>query len=86
MAVATCVECDEEIELPGRPRLGQKFICYSCGTRLEVVSVNPVEVDWADEEEDDDEWDEDNALLDEEEDDDDFDDLADDDDFDDTSY
>jgi lysine biosynthesis protein LysW len=57
MALVTCVECDEEIEIDGRPRLGQILICPSCHARLEVVSTNPVEVDWADDE--DEEWDDD---------------------------
>jgi alpha-aminoadipate carrier protein LysW len=55
MALVTCVECDEEIELNGRPRLGQTLVCISCGAQLEVVSTNPIEVDWADDEGDD--WD-----------------------------
>jgi alpha-aminoadipate carrier protein LysW len=58
MAIATCVECDEEIELSGRLQLGQMVLCDSCGARLEIVSVNPLEVDWAyEDDEDDDDWD-----------------------------
>jgi len=81
MALVTCVECDEEIVLNGRPRLGQTLVCISCRARLEIVSTNPVEVDWADDEEDD--WDDD--LDDETFDEDDFEDdedLANDDDMD----
>lgn len=55
MAITNCIECDTEIEIAGRARLGLKVICPSCGARLEVVGTNPVEVDWADES--DDEWD-----------------------------
>jgi lysine biosynthesis protein LysW len=55
MAITNCIECDTEIALAGRPRLGLKLTCPSCGARLEVVGTNPVEVDWADESED--EWD-----------------------------
>jgi lysine biosynthesis protein LysW len=56
MAVATCVECDEEIAISGRPRLGAKVICSQCGARLEIVNTSPVELDWAYEDEDDDSW------------------------------
>lgn len=80
MAVATCVECDEEITIGGRPRLGQKVICSNCSARLEVVNISPLEVDWAYEEDDDDDWDDDyddSDLLNE---DDEFDDLEENDD------
>ncbi len=87
MAITTCVACDEEIEIAGRPRLGQKLVCYSCGARLEVVSTNPLEVDWPYEgDEDDDDWDDELEEGDGELDDefgDDDDEFGDDDDFDD---
>lgn len=60
MVTATCVECDEEIEINDRPRRGLRVICPSCGAQLEVVSTNPIELDLPfDEEEDDDDWDDD---------------------------
>jgi lysine biosynthesis protein LysW len=92
MAVATCVECDEELAISGRPRLGTKLVCGHCGARLEVVSLEPVEVDWSYEDDEDDEWDDEvgyGKVLDDEfaddldddlsSDDDDLDDLDDDD-------
>jgi len=54
MAIASCVECEEEIEISGRVRLGQKIICDNCSAQLEVASVNPLELDWATEEDTDD--------------------------------
>ncbi|GIV77857.1 hypothetical protein FKZ61_001635 [Litorilinea aerophila] len=78
MATARCIECDEEIELGTRVRLGLQVTCENCGAELEVVSVNPLELDWAYEE--DEEWDEDEDE--EYDDDDDFD----DDDYDDDDY
>jgi lysine biosynthesis protein LysW len=47
MAVATCPGCDEDIQIAGRARLGQTIICNRCGARLEVIAVNPLELDWA---------------------------------------
>lgn len=82
MATATCVECDEEIEINDRPRRGLRVICPNCGVKLEVVSTAPIELDIP-YEEDDDDWDDDDDFdLDDDElesdfDDDDFDDFDD---------
>ncbi|MBX3012688.1 MAG: hypothetical protein KF832_14325 [Caldilineaceae bacterium] len=89
MAVATCAECDEEIEVSDRARVGQRVVCSHCGAQLEVVSTNPLELDPS--YEDDDDWDDDDDftddefsdLDDDEWDDDDYDDFDDDDDDDD---
>lgn len=82
MAVATCAECDEEMEVSDRARVGQRVVCPNCGARLEVVSSNPLELDPAyDEEEDwdddDDDFDDLDEELDDNWDDDEFDDLDD---------
>lgn len=78
MATATCVECDEEIEINDRPRRGLRVICPNCGVKLEVVSTVPIELDIPYDEEEWDDDDDDFAL-----DDDDADSDFDDDDFDD---
>lgn len=70
MAVAICAECDQDIEVSDRTRVGQRVVCPNCGAQLEVASTSPLELEPADD--DDEGW----------EDDDDFDDL-DDDEFDD---
>jgi lysine biosynthesis protein LysW len=57
MASTQCSECDEEIEVAGRVRLGQKVACNHCGAALEVVVIEPLELEIAQEEEDD-LWDE----------------------------
>jgi len=44
---ALCVECDAELNLSRRVRLGQRVICPSCGVTLEVISIHPIEVDVA---------------------------------------
>ncbi len=79
MALATCAECDEEIEVSDRARLGQRVVCSNCGAQLEVVSTNPLELDPG--YDDDDGWDDDDDL--DALDDDDFDDDWDDDELDD---
>jgi lysine biosynthesis protein LysW len=60
MATATCVECDEEIEINDRPRRGLRVICPNCGAQLEVISTNPVELDVPFD--DDEEWDDDDDF------------------------
>ncbi|CAN5596674.1 hypothetical protein BH10CHL1_BH10CHL1_25300 [soil metagenome] len=82
MAIANCIECDEEVEINGRLTLGKKVTCSSCGAELEVASINPLELDWA-EEEYEENWDDDfSDDEDDEENDDDLD-AEEDDDFDD---
>ena len=66
MATAPCSECDEEVEVPGRPRLGQKVTCSHCGAHLEVIMTDPLELELAPED-DDDLWEDDDEELDSEE-------------------
>ena len=85
MATATCVECDEEIEINDRPRRGLRIICPNCGVKLEVVSTVPIELDipydeeeWDDDDDDDFELDDDADSDFDDDDFDDFDELEDD--------
>ncbi len=65
MPYAMCPSCDDDIYLPRSPRLGEIVACPNCGARLEVVDVNPLELDWPLDDEDEEEEDE---FLDDEED------------------
>lgn len=42
-----CPDCDEEITFNPHPRLGHKLTCPHCDVELEVISVDPLELDWA---------------------------------------
>mgnify|MGYP000882803442 CR=1 FL=1 len=44
---ALCVECDAELNLSQRARIGQRIVCPNCGVQLEVISTRPLEVDVA---------------------------------------
>ena len=80
--MATCPECDAEIELDEddleEMEAGDPWNCYACGCSLRVASLDPVYFD--DDEEDDDEDDEEDDEEVEEDEDDDLDDDSDDDD------
>lgn len=68
-ALADCPDCGERISVGFGARQGQRLTCSNCGAYLEVINLDPLEVDWAfsefepdwspDEEEwDEEEWDE----------------------------
>jgi hypothetical protein len=41
-----CLECGEETLVSGELRIGKQVMCLDCGTWMEVISLDPVEVDW----------------------------------------
>jgi alpha-aminoadipate carrier protein LysW len=47
MAVATCLDCGNEINLGRNPKEGQSVTCPDCGADLEIISLDPLELDWA---------------------------------------
>ena len=64
MGSAYCPDCDGRIVLNPHANLGQKLTCPHCDAELEVISLNPLELDWAydwiwdedEEDEDEDDW------------------------------
>ena len=46
MARVYCPDCDGRISLSPSVKLGLKLVCPHCGTELEVISADPLEVDW----------------------------------------
>jgi alpha-aminoadipate carrier protein LysW len=54
MANAYCPECDEKIVLNPTPKVGKRLTCPHCDADLEVIGVDPVELDWVYEESDED--------------------------------
>jgi alpha-aminoadipate carrier protein LysW len=54
-----CPECEAVISVDD-PREGGKVTCRECGTELEIISINPLEVDFPLDYDDDwdDEWEE----------------------------
>jgi lysine biosynthesis protein LysW len=61
--MATCPECDAEMEVDDDDRdemeVGDPWDCDSCGTHLRVASLEPLEFDSDEEDDDDDDEDDD---------------------------
>ena len=47
MATAYCPDCDGRITLNPHAVVGQRVTCTHCDSDLEVISVDPLELDWA---------------------------------------
>lgn len=43
--ILTCPICTSKVRMHQKPRLGDRLLCPSCETQLDVVGVNPVELD-----------------------------------------
>ncbi len=48
----TCPECDAEVHVDTEVDKGEIVACEECGTDLEIVGLDPVELDLVEEEED----------------------------------
>ncbi len=57
MPTAICPECDEEVYVDLDSEQGDTVTCDECGTALEIVGLDPIELDIR--EEDDDDYDDD---------------------------
>jgi hypothetical protein len=48
MAFAYCLDCGSRIYLGQKPWVGQPAFCERCEADLEVIGLNPLEIDWTD--------------------------------------
>lgn len=46
MITAFCLDCEREIDLGREPQVSQKIVCPYCQTKLEIINVEPIELDW----------------------------------------
>ncbi|MGH2581446.1 MAG: lysine biosynthesis protein LysW [Anaerolineales bacterium] len=46
MNVAVCPSCGADVNVKGTPKIGLQVTCKSCDTELEVVWLDPLELDW----------------------------------------
>ena len=70
MAMAFCPDCEEPIHFKLRPKVGDRIVCSSCESELEVVEVSPLELDWAFDDPVEDWEDEDDDVMDDDDEDD----------------
>lgn len=69
MASTFCPDCDGKLTINPAAKIGQRLVCTHCDAELEVISTEPLELDWAydwswdeeeeeeeEEDEDDDDW------------------------------
>jgi lysine biosynthesis protein LysW len=47
MVTTFCLYCEDPINLGSRPTEGQMVTCSNCGAQLEVLNLDPLELDWA---------------------------------------
>ncbi len=59
MPTTACPECKEEVYVDAESEQGDIVTCEECGTELEVVGLDPIELDAYHESEDRDDLDED---------------------------
>lgn len=59
MQTAECPQCGSDVSVGSQPKMGKLITCKECGTELEIVWLDPLELDWPLDEEDyeDDEYD-----------------------------
>jgi len=46
MNEAVCPSCNAQVSVKGTPKIGLHVTCKSCDTELEVVWLDPLELDW----------------------------------------
>jgi alpha-aminoadipate carrier protein LysW len=46
MQSAECPQCGSEVSVGSQPRIGKLVECKNCGAELEVVWLDPLELDW----------------------------------------
>lgn len=57
MPTGTCPECEADVHVDTDADKGDMVTCDDCGTELEVVGLDPVELDIAEEEYEEDSYD-----------------------------
>ena len=53
MPTSVCPECDEEVYVDADSEQGDVISCDECGTNLEIVGLDPIELDMYEESGDD---------------------------------
>jgi len=54
MFKAVCPSCTAQVNLGPKPKMGQHIFCLECDNELQIVSLDPLELDWPFDDDDDD--------------------------------
>lgn len=46
MTTTFCLDCEREIELDLHPEVGQQIRCQHCEIELEIINLDPLQLDW----------------------------------------
>lgn len=46
MHSAECPQCGNDVPVGSQPKLGKVVVCKECGADLEIVWLDPLELDW----------------------------------------
>jgi len=46
MSIAFCLDCERKIEIGSTVSAGDKIKCAYCGVKLEIINLEPLELDW----------------------------------------
>ena len=46
MSTTFCLDCERKIELGSTHKIGEKIKCTHCGVKLEIINLDPLELDW----------------------------------------
>jgi len=60
--LAACPECEAEIHVDEDVDKGEIILCEECDTKLEVVGLDPIELDLAPDDDDEDQYDDDDEY------------------------
>ena len=41
-----CLDCERQIELDHNLQIGQRIKCPHCAVELEIINLEPLELDW----------------------------------------
>ncbi len=52
MSDAVCPSCGASVKVKATPKIGMSVTCSSCSTELDVVWLDPLELDWPIEDDD----------------------------------
>ena len=46
MQKAECPQCEKDVAVGSHPTIGKVVRCDGCGAELEIVWLDPIELDW----------------------------------------